>query len=130
MPTARVWRERKRRYLNEISVCKGCDRKHYPPRVVCEACGCREMEAARMTETGTVLSYTITHVAPEGLTAISPYAVAILEMDDGTRTMAQIADVDNPDDVEIGMRVRMQFRKVREDGKSGVISYGHKAIPA
>ena len=130
MTSARVWRERKRRYLNEISVCAGCGRRHYPPRRVCEACGGRAMTPDRMADTGTVLSFTITHVAPEGLTAVVPYAVAILAMDDGTRTMAQVADVASVADVTIGMRVRLEFRKVREDGKSGVISYGHKAVPA
>ena len=128
MPPARIWREQKRRYLNEIAVCRNCGHRHYPPRRVCEDCGSKDMEPATMAETGKVLTFTVTRAAPPDLAKDAPYAVAILQMDDGTRTMAQLADV-NHDDVAIGMRVKLEFRKIRQDGKSGVISYGHKAVP-
>ena len=81
-----------------------------------------------MADAGKVLTFTVTRKAPPDLAAQSPYVVAILEMDDGTRTMAQVADID-PKDVAVGMRVRMEFRKIRQHGKSGVIAYGHKAVP-
>jgi hypothetical protein len=38
-------------------------------------------------------------------------------------------DVD-PHEVEIGLRVRATFRKLREEGKAGVIHYGYKFAPA
>jgi uncharacterized OB-fold protein len=28
-----------------------------------------------------------------------------------------------------GMPVRLEFRRIQEDGEAGVIAYGHKAVP-
>lgn len=87
------------------------------------------MEPVETAETGKVLTFTVTRIAPPDLAAEVPYVVAVLEMDDGTRMMAQVADVD-PAEVKIGMRVRMEFRKLRSRRSDGVIAYGHKAVPA
>ena len=128
MLTARIWREQKRRYRNEACRCSKCARMHYPPVRVCTACGSRELETVRIAETGKVLTHTAIHVAPPGFTAHVPYVVAVIEMDDGTRIMAQIADVE-PEEVKSGIKVRLEFRKIRQEGRSGVICYGHKAVP-
>ena len=81
-----------------------------------------------MTDTGKVVTYTVIRVAPPGFGGHVPYVVAVLEMDDSTRIMAQVVDV-VPADMRTGMEVRLQFRKIRQQGRSGVISYAHKAVP-
>ena len=48
----------------------------------------------------------------------------------GVRMMAQIGDVADPADLEIGMPVRLEFRRIFSDGEAGVIFYGHKAVTA
>lgn len=126
--TARIWREQGRRYRNEASRCAACGRIHYPPRVVCEGCGKREMEPAEMAATGKVLTWTVTRSAPVDLVADAPYVVAVLEMDGGGRMLAQVADLD-PAEVRSGMRVRLEFRKIRSRRSDGVIAYGQKAVP-
>lgn len=128
MLTARIWRERGPRYRNEASKCGNCGAHHFPPRRVCDECGSRDVKAVTMCDTGRVLTYTIIHIAPPGFTHQVPYVVAVLEMDDGARVMAQVSDA-APQDVHVGTKVRMEFRKVKEDGEHGVISYGHKAVP-
>ncbi len=87
------------------------------------------MEITAMSETGVVLTYTVIRVAPPAFAAHVPYVVAVLQMDDGTRLMMQVADVE-PEDMRTGMRVRLEFRKIRQYGSTGVIAYGHKAVPA
>ena len=106
-----------------------CGQRHHPPRALCDACGSRGMETGVMADTGKVLTFTVTRTAPAGFALDIPYVVAILEMDDGTRIMAQVADV-RPDEVAIGMSVRLEFRRIQQCGKGGVIAYGHKAVPA
>ena len=128
MATARIWREQSRRYRNEISICRECGHRHYPPRDICEECGRAAMEPGVMADTGQGLTFTVIRVPPPDLAAEIPYVVAILEMDDGARTMAQLADV-AVEEVEIGMRVRLAFRRIRRGGHTGVIAYGHKAVP-
>ncbi len=48
-----------------------------------------------------------------------------MELDEGAKVTAQIVDADI-DDIEIGDPVEMVFRKIREDGPGGVITYGFK----
>jgi hypothetical protein len=42
--------------------------------------------------------------------------------------LSQIVDVD-PDDVSSGMKVEACFRRVKEDGKTGILQYGYKFRP-
>jgi uncharacterized OB-fold protein len=40
----------------------------------------------------------------------------------------QLADV-GFDELRIGLPVKLEFRRVLAEGESGVIHYGHKAVP-
>ena len=129
MSTVRVWRERKQRLLNEVARCKGCGKTHYPPRQVCDGCRGREFETKPMAQSGKVLTYSVIRVAPPAFAQEVPYVVAVIEMDDTTRLTAQVADV-APEEMKMGMKVRLEFRKIRSEGRTGVIVYAHKAVPA
>ena len=50
-------------------------------------------------------------------------------MADGARLTAQIVDVPL-EDITIGMAVRIEFRKVQQDGAAGILMYGYKVVPA
>jgi uncharacterized OB-fold protein len=54
--------------------------------------------------------------------------VALVKLEEGPMVAAQLTDVDNSK-VEIGMPVEMVTRKLREDGKRGMIVYGYKFRP-
>jgi hypothetical protein len=77
---------------------------------------------------GKVLSYTIIRVAPSQFVDQAPYAIGIIELDDGARIMAQITDCDL-EKLAIDMRVNIEFRKIYDEGGSGIICYGYKAVP-
>lgn len=128
MLTARIWRERGRRYRNEASKCNQCGARHFPPRQVCDDCGSTDVVAVTMSDTGRVLTYAVVRTAGPDFAAEAPYVVAVLEMDDGTRTMAQVADV-APEDVRSGMKVRLVLRRLKHYAPHGVIAYAHKAVP-
>jgi uncharacterized OB-fold protein len=57
-----------------------------------------------------------------------PYAMGIVELDGGTKILTQIADCDL-DKLQIGMRVKVEFRKIQQDGEAGILCYGYKCIP-
>jgi uncharacterized OB-fold protein len=101
----------------------------FPPRLICPGCGSQDFETAKLPETGTVLTYTIIRVAPSQFTDEAPYAVGIVELDGGPRITAQIADVPL-DTIEIGQKVKVEFRRVREEGQAGILCYGYKCVPA
>ena len=129
MQSARIWREFPQRYRLEAAKCRGCGKVHFPPRVVCNACGSREFEPVRLKDGGKIATYTVIHVASSQFVAQVPFAVAVIELDDGVRIMAQYVDWE-PEELKTGQAVKLQFRKVQQEGTSGVIGYGYKAVPA
>ncbi len=85
-----------------------------------------ECESIKLSGKGTILSYTIIHVSANQFKLLAPYAVAIIETDEGARITAMITD-SNFEDLKIGARVELVFRKIMEEGASGIINYGYKA---
>ena len=74
------------------------------------------------------MTYTIIRVPPGPFADQAPYAVGIVELDDGVRLTAQVVDCDFSG-LAIGLRVRLEFRKLSEEGAAGVIYYGYKFVP-
>ena len=70
-------------------------------------------------------TYSVIRSAPDDFKKVAPYAVAVIELEEGAKLTAQLVDCD-VDNLEIGDPVEMVFRKIREDGEDGVISYGFK----
>jgi uncharacterized protein len=132
MAGARFWREKASRYNGLGSKCGVCEKVFFPPRVLCDNCGRKSLGKVtplQLKGNGTVFSFTVVHEAPRGFETQIPYIVGLIEMDEGVKLTAQIVDID-PKEVKIGMRVKDVFRKVREDGKAGVIHYAYKFAPA
>jgi uncharacterized OB-fold protein len=127
---ARVWREFPQRYRLEAAKCDGCGKILYPPRLTCPGCGGRGFSDEVLPRDGKVVTYTVIRVPPAGFTEQTPLPLALVELDNGVRLMVQIGDVEDPETIEIGMPVRLEFRRVSWDGEAGVIFYGHKAVPA
>jgi uncharacterized OB-fold protein len=129
MPTARAWREYPKRYRYEAAVCKKCGKWHFPARLVCDECHGQEFETKAMRRTGKILTYTVIRVPPAPFKDEAPFAVAVVEMDDGPRITTQVADW-RESELKIGQPVRLEFRKIQTDGEAGPIQYGYKAVPA
>ena len=127
MPSARYTREIPQRYRLEAAKCAGCGKIYYPPRRVC-VCGGRDFETVTLSDTGKVVTYTIIRVGPSDFVEEVPYGLGIVEVDGGVRLMAQLVDVPL-EEIKTGMPVRLEFRKIYEEGKAGIICYGHKAVP-
>ena len=126
---ARYWREIPQRYRLEAARCASCGEVSYPPRLICRKCRSRRFETVTLPDEGTLLTYTITRVGSSQFSSLTPYAVGIVELDGGVRITAQIADCEF-DQLAVGQRVRLEFRRIQEDGKAGIICYGHKCVPA
>jgi hypothetical protein len=86
------------------------------------------MEAVKLKGEGKVVTYSIIHAPPSKFEGQSPYAIAIIELDEGPRITSQIIDCDL-ERIEIGMRVRATFRRIQDDGHTGAIYYGYKFRP-
>jgi len=127
MISPRYVREVPQRYRLEASKCKTCGKINFPPRLICPSCKSREFETITLSDKGKILTYTVIRVASAIFSRETPYAVAIIETTEGAKLMAMIADT-NLDDVAIGKKVKLVFRKIQDEGVSGLHCYGYKAI--
>jgi uncharacterized protein len=133
MAIARFWRETPRRYNLGGSRCAVCSTVYFPPRSVCPTCTTHrqslgKMEPFQLSGDGEVVTYTVVHEAAEGFEMQVPYVLAIVHTVEGPLLTGQIVNV-TPDSVQIGLKVRATFRKLREEGPAGVIHYGYKFAP-
>jgi len=124
MITARHFREIPQRYRLEGNECVGCGHVSFPPRIVCPRCKKKEFRLKVLSDTGTLKSFTILRVASDTFSKECPFAVGIVELNDGVSITTQIADAEK---LEIGQKVRLVLRKIQQDGKSGILCYGYKA---
>jgi uncharacterized protein len=128
MEVARHWRETPERYRLEAGKCKKCGKILFPGRLICPTCGHKEFTKINLSGKGKLITYTVIHTAPDGFGDLAPYAVGIVELDEGCRMLAQITDC-NPDEIKTGDRMITKFRRMNEDGKTGMIMYAYKFVP-
>jgi uncharacterized OB-fold protein len=129
MEIPRHWRLKKQRYGLIGEVCPHCDAKIFPPRDVCPHCGGEAKTAFNFSGKGEVYSYTVMHDAPAGFDETTPYAVALVKLEEGPVVTAQLTDL-GEEQPRIGMPVEMVTRKIREDGdERGMLIYGYKFRP-
>lgn len=89
--------------------CRGCGRAQFYPRALCAGCGGTDLEWRRSAGQGAVHAVTVVYRAPsEPFRADVPYAVALVDLDEGFRMMANVVGGD-PERVAIGDRVRVLF---------------------
>jgi uncharacterized OB-fold protein len=129
MPSPRYTREIPNRYRLEAGRCKGCGKVVFPARLICPGCRGSEFETITLSRKGKVLTSTVIHVPPNDFLMEAPYAMAIVETPEGARFMTQVVDCE-PSTVLPGMDVSLEFRLIRKEGNSGILCYGHKAVPA
>ncbi len=84
--------------------------------------------ASPLSGRGEIFSFTTMYNVPQGYEDQKPYTVALVKLDEGPMVTAQLTDID-AGDVQIGMRVEMVTRKLREEGDEGQIIYGYKFRP-
>ena len=128
MSSPKYWRAMPQRYRFEAAKCKKCGKVLFPPRLICPECHGRQFEKVNIKDKGVVETYTVIRVAPSGFTDQVPYPVAIVNVGDGVKILCQIADCE-PEELKIGMKVRLEFRKLSQEGEAGIINYGYKAVP-
>lgn len=128
MQTIRQWRNIPERYRMEAGQCNKCQEIAFPKRLVCPECGGREFEKLNLSGKGKLTTFTIIRIPPQGFEDLAPYAIGIVELNEGIRVMGQIVDC-QPEQLQIGDRLTTQFRRMREDGKTGAICYCYKFVP-
>lgn len=128
MNIPRHWRESPERYRMEAAKCRKCETILFPARLICPDCGNRKFDKIKLSGKGKLLTYTIIRTPPEGFEDWAPYAVGIVEMEEGVRVMGQITDCDT-ENLKTGDKMISKFRRMNEEGKTGLIMYSYKFVP-
>lgn len=107
------------------SQCTYCQAVQVPPARVCPSCGATdEFDRIRLADKqGTVATYTVDHLA---FSPSPPVIDVVVDLDDGGRCTLEMTDC-APDEVEIGTRVELTFRRLYTSG--GVHNYFWKVRP-
>ncbi|WP_078964795.1 Zn-ribbon domain-containing OB-fold protein [Streptomyces aureocirculatus] len=93
-----------------IQRCAACARLRFPWLPGCNGCGAPEWDTVAASGAGTVYSYVVMHHPP--FPAFDPpYAVVLVELAEGVRIISEVVGA-APDEVRIGMPVRLEFRRV------------------
>ena len=98
-----------------VQRCSNCGTLRNPPRPMCSVCSSLDWAPYRVTGVGTIYSYVVYH-HPQMDGFECPYVVAVVELEEGVRFVANVVGTD-PADVEIGQGVGVTF----EDVGDGVV---------
>ena len=127
MIVPRYSREIPHRFRLEAGKCDKCGYVAFPHRLICPECGHQKFTTFHLKPEGKIVTYTIIHVAPDNFSTEAPYAVGIVETDEGARLTTQIVDC-KPDEIEIGKRIKLMLRCIQREGHEGILQYGYKAV--
>ena len=86
-----------------IQRCTACGVLRHPPGPACAECHSFEWDTVEASGKGTVYSFVVAH-HPQAPSFDYPLAVVLVELEEGTRLVSNLVDVD-PDDIVIGMPV-------------------------
>jgi uncharacterized OB-fold protein len=88
--------------------CMRCGKIHLPPRPLCDNCFSQEFTWVEVSGKGKLLTYTVIHIAPPQFQALAPYAVGILQLENGLRIPGLISGV-TQEQLKVGMELTIDF---------------------
>jgi len=131
MENPRHWRLNPQRLRLIGEECSECGEKIFPPRDLCPRCK-KDSKTNPYQFSGRGEVFSFTKVFQDGSpnpSANTPYYLALIRLEEGPFIIAQLTDLDPSSEPEIGMKVEMVTRILKEDGKAGTIIYGYKFRP-
>ena len=70
--------------------CKGCDRLSFPPKTHCPGCLVADIDWVELSGRGRLYSATRVHAGPARFAADIPYAIGIVDLDEGVRLVTRL----------------------------------------
>lgn len=95
-----------------VQRCAACGRHQFYPRAFCTGCLSEDLQWVQARGTGRIYTFTICRIAANEAMA-APYAVALVELDEGVRMLANVVGCDL-DRIRTGARVEVRFEAVGE----------------
>ena len=97
--------------------CTECNELHLATVYFCKKCGNKDFQNRSLDGIGKIVTYTIMTVPPEGFEQYSPYAWAVMELNDSdVRISGFLPDIGKPEDLPVGTPAK-------------TVSYTHLTLP-
>ena len=96
-----------------IQRCTSCGTLRHPPRPMCPACNELGWDTVEASGRGTVHSLVMPQ-HPQFPFLDYPYAVALVELEEGTRLVSNIVGA-GPDEVDVGLPVQVEVTRFDEE---------------
>jgi len=95
-----------------IQRCLDCGVAYFYPRPLCPSCGSDQVEWFTASGRATLYSYVINHRPAPGFEADAPYAIAVVQLEEGPRMMTNLVGVDpTPEALELDMALQVAFEQ-------------------
>jgi uncharacterized OB-fold protein len=88
--------------------CLKCGKIHLPPRPLCDNCFSQQFEWVTVSGKGKLLTYTVISITPEQFQALTPYAVGIVQLENGLKIPGMIQNT-TQQQLQIGMELNLDF---------------------
>ncbi len=96
------------------SKCKSCGRISFPPRADCD-CMKGEPEWIELSGKCRLVTFTVVHFAPASFRGDIPYVLGVAQFEEGPTVFASLNKEIKPDEVKIGMRLKLVSLKLEGD---------------
>ncbi|MDG6904535.1 MAG: Zn-ribbon domain-containing OB-fold protein [Nitrososphaerota archaeon] len=116
-PLTKPFWEGTKRHKLMMQKCPSCGRFHWLPASSCQSCGNPALTWEEVKKTGTIFTFTevnkvVRNVAFQKQT---PYLIAMAQLDDGPRIIANVPEYGSLDRVKIGAKVEVIFDDITSD---------------
>jgi uncharacterized OB-fold protein len=92
-----------------VQRCRNCGTARFPARDICSRCLGRDADWTPVSGRGKIFSYAVMHhIYHPGFADAVPYAVVVVELDEGARLISNLVDCPLTD-IRIGMPVEVTF---------------------
>ncbi len=96
-----------------IQRCGACKGLRHPPRPMCPLCTSLDWDYVLSSGNGEVYSF-IVHHHPPVYGFETPFAIALVELEEGTRMVGNLPGV-SPEKVEVGLPVEVSFVRIDDE---------------
>jgi uncharacterized OB-fold protein len=109
-PDTQPYWDAARNHQLALPECLSCRRFYFYPRDHCPVCSGREVRWRPVSGRGFLHTYVIAHHPAPGFEADAPYVIAVVELEEGPRMMANIVGIE-PDSalLELDMPLEVVF---------------------
>lgn len=97
---------------NELRIqrCNQCAHFYFYPRAACPQCASTDIAWVVASGRGTLHTYLINHLRSKGFEEETPFAIAVVQLEEGPRMMANIIGVPNtPEHLILDMPLQVSF---------------------